>query len=63
MLTNLLDRRRLAILLLVGLAVAGIALAIATGSLGGSNYSGPAQGATAIEYGLIAALIAVAAIA
>jgi hypothetical protein len=60
MLTNLLDRRRLAILLVVVLAVAGVALAIATGALGGSDYRGPAQGATAIEYGLIAAAISVA---
>ncbi len=63
MLTNLLDRRRLVILMVVALAVAGVVLAIATGALGGRDYSGPAQGATAIEYGLIAALIAVAAIA
>jgi preprotein translocase subunit SecD len=60
MLAHLLDRRRLVILLLVVLACAGLALAIA---IGGRDYSGPAQGATAIEYGLIAALIAVAAIA
>jgi hypothetical protein len=58
MFTDLLDRRRLAILLLLALAVAGVALALVTGAWGGSDFSGPAQGATAIEYGLIAALIA-----
>jgi hypothetical protein len=63
MLAHLLDRRRIVILLLVVLACVGVALAIATGGIGGRDYSGPAQGATAIEYGLIAALIAVAAIA
>jgi hypothetical protein len=63
MLAHLLDRRRIVILLLVVLACVGVVLAIATGGIGGRDYSGPAQGATAIEYGLIAALIAVAAIA
>jgi hypothetical protein len=62
---HLLDRRRIMILLLVVLVVlvcVGVALAIATGGIGGRDYSGPAQGATAIEYGLIAALIAVATV-
>jgi hypothetical protein len=50
------------ILLLVVAACVATALAIATGGFGGRDYSGPAQGATAIEYGLIAALISVVTI-
>lgn len=45
---NLVGRRRLAILIL--LACAGVALVSA---VAGQDYSGPALGATAIEYGVM----------
>jgi hypothetical protein len=50
MLSHVLDRRRLIIMVLALLAVTGVALAIAATA---GDYSGPAQGATAIEYGLL----------
>jgi hypothetical protein len=36
-----------------------VALAIATGALGRSDHSAPAQGATAVEYAIINGLISV----